>query len=358
MLWIDKHRPKTLNDTSFHKQTNDLLRSLAKDANGEARKDVPHLLFYGPPGAGKKTRILALLNEIYGSGVTRTKVEERSLKAKPGDTGVEAYVCSSSYHVEVCPADAGNKDVVIVQTLIKELATSQALGKDQPFKVVVLDAADNMSRQAQAALRRTMEKYVSSCRIFMSVECLSKIIAPLRSRCVCVRVPAPSVEDISNSLHEVARKEKIKIPEQLATTIAHESGRDLRRALLMFEAARAQKFPLPDQMDVPTTPWEDNIKEIVQLMMEEQSPKRMLVVRSRFYDLLSSCIPGHDIFKTMVKVIMTKITGEKALLHHTLVAAATYDHTMVLGQKEIFHLEAFAGRFMSLMKESLARREA
>jgi replication factor C subunit 3/5 len=356
MLWIDKHRPKTLNDTSFHKQTNDLLRSLAKDANGEARKDVPHLLFYGPPGAGKKTRILALLNEIYGSGVTRTKVEERSLKAKPGDTGVEAYVCSSSYHVEVCPADAGNKDVVIVQTLIKELATSQALGKDQPFKVVVLDAADNMSRQAQAALRRTMEKYVSSCRIFMSVECLSKIIAPLRSRCVCVRVPAPSVEDISNVLHEVGRKEKIKIPEQLATTIAHESGRDLRRALLMMEAARAQKFPLPDQMEVPTTPWEEHIKEIVQLMMEEQSPKRLLMVRSRLYDLLTTCIPGHDIFKTMVKVIMTKVADDKQLLFGTLHAAATYDHTMVLGNKEIFHLEAFAGRFMSLMKEKLSRQ--
>jgi replication factor C subunit 3/5 len=356
MLWVDKHRPKTLADTNFHQKTNDLLRSLAKNGEGETRKDVPHLLFYGPPGAGKKTRILALLHEIYGSGVTRTKVEERTLKTG-NSSGVEAYVCSSSYHVEVCPADAGNKDVVIVQSLIKELATSQALGKDQPFKVVVLDAADNMSRQAQAALRRTMEKYVSSCRIFMSVECLSKVIAPLRSRCVCVRVPAPSVEDVSNVLHEVARKEKIKIPEQLATTIAHESGRDVRRALLMMEAARAQKFPLPEQMDIPTTPWEDNIKEIVQLMMEEQSPKRMLVVRSRFYDLLSSCIPGHDIFKTMVKVIMTKITDDKQLLFQTLRAAAVYDHTMVLGSKEIFHLEAFAGSFMSLMKESLAKRE-
>jgi replication factor C subunit 3/5 len=139
------------------------------------------------------------------------------------------------------------------------------------------------------------------------------------------------------------------------TTIAHESGRDLRRALLMMEAARAQRFPLPEQMDIPTTPGEDNSKEIVQLMMEEQSPKRLLLVRSRLYDLLTTCIPGHDIFKTMVKVIMSKITDDKQLLFATLHAAATYDHTMVLGSKEIFHLEAFAGRFMSLMKENLAR---
>ena len=100
--------------------------------------------------------------------------------------------------------------------------------------MVVLNDADQLSRQAQAALRRTMEKclsktseswvtrvifisisptkarcvarYVGTCRIFMCVESLSKVIAPLRSRCVCLRIPAPSVEDVSNVLHQARRE--------------------------------------------------------------------------------------------------------------------------------------------------------
>jgi len=218
---------------------------------------------------------------------------------------------------------------------------------------VILNDADCLSRQAQAALRRTMEKYMGTCRIFMCVECLSKVIAPLRSRCVCVRIPAPSVEDISGVLHQVARKEKIKLPEQLATNIAYQSNRDLRRALLMLETARTQQYPLTDNQLIPSTPWEASIEEMVQLMMEEQTPKKMLQVRSRLYDLLTACIPGHQIFKTMVQVILPKVPDQ--LKCGVLHVASTYDHTMALGSKEIFHLEAFVSHFMTMYKEFLIR---
>jgi replication factor C subunit 3/5 len=346
MLWVDAHRPKSLDECTLHPETTALLRALAQSGN------VPHLLFYGPSGAGKKTRILALLQEIYGSSVHRAKVEVRSLKANATATPVEAQVLQSNFHIEVSPADAGNKDVVVVQQLIKEVASSNPLGTHS-FKVVVLNDADALSRQAQAALRRTMEKYVSSCRIFMCVENLSKVIAPLRSRCVCVRLPAPSVEDLSAVLHTVAQKEKIKVPEQLATNIAYQSGRDVRRAILTLEAARAQQYPLADNQPIPTTPWEANLREVVQMMMEEQTPKCLLQVRTRLYDLLTACIPAHLILKTLCSIITTKV--DPSLHLPVLHAAATYDHTRCLGQKDIFHLEAFVGRFMSLFKDFLTR---
>ena len=64
-LWVDKHRPKTLDALDFHKDVSERLRGMVK------RGDFPHLLVYGPSGAGKKTRILALLREAFGSAVEK-----------------------------------------------------------------------------------------------------------------------------------------------------------------------------------------------------------------------------------------------------------------------------------------------
>ncbi|GMF82731.1 unnamed protein product [[Candida] boidinii] len=71
-LWADKHRPKNLKDLDYHDDVSDRLRALASS------KDFPHLLIYGPSGAGKKTRVLSTLKELYGSGAERLKVDVRT----------------------------------------------------------------------------------------------------------------------------------------------------------------------------------------------------------------------------------------------------------------------------------------
>jgi replication factor C subunit 3/5 len=74
-LWIDKYRPTSLDALDYHPQQKELLKQIA------VAGDIPHLLFYGPSGAGKKTRVLALLNEIFGQNVYKVKCETRSFKA-------------------------------------------------------------------------------------------------------------------------------------------------------------------------------------------------------------------------------------------------------------------------------------
>ena len=116
-LWVDKHRPKVLESLDFHQDLSIRLKKLSEIA------DFPHLLFYGPSGVGKKTRVMSFLNEVYGSGVYKLKSELREFKVNPSSSStVECNIVSSNYHLDMTPADAEFHDKVIVQTLIKEMA--------------------------------------------------------------------------------------------------------------------------------------------------------------------------------------------------------------------------------------------
>jgi replication factor C subunit 3/5 len=95
--------------------------------------DCPHILFYGPSGAGKKTLVLALLREIYGPGVERIKVEAKQWKIESGSRKIEVdlTLLSSNHHVEMNPSDVGAyKDRYIVQEVIKEMARARPIGVD------------------------------------------------------------------------------------------------------------------------------------------------------------------------------------------------------------------------------------
>lgn len=120
-LWVDKHRPTSLSKLSLHGDVTNKLLALA------ASEEIPHLLFYGPPGAGKKTRVMALLREIYGAGMERVKLEHRSFQVSSSKT-IEVTTLGSNYHIECNPSDAGNSDRFVIQEVIKEIASHGNLG--------------------------------------------------------------------------------------------------------------------------------------------------------------------------------------------------------------------------------------
>lgn len=146
--------------------------------------------------------------------------------------------------MEITPSDVGNYDRVVVQELLKEVAQTQQvdLSAKQRFKVVVINEADHLTRDAQAALRRTMEKYSPNLRLILLANSTANIIAPIRSRTLLVRVALPTEDDICTVLRLAGKKEGWAYAEGLNKRVARESGRNLRRALLMFEAIYAQKY--------------------------------------------------------------------------------------------------------------------
>ncbi|KAF0295463.1 Replication factor C subunit 3 [Amphibalanus amphitrite] len=237
-LWVDKHRPTSLGKLDYHNEQASRLSKLVKSG------DFPHLLVYGPSGAGKKTRVMCLLRELYGAGVDKLRIEHQHFET-PSKRKIEIVTVASNYHIEVNPSDAGNNDRVVIQELLKTVAQTHQLNADsqRDFKVVIVTEADRLTKDAQHGLRRTMEKYMSTCRIVLVANSSSQVIPAIRSRCLAVRVPAPSHQQITDVLHAVCKKEGLALPSELAQRIAEKSGRNLRRALLMCETCRVQHSP-------------------------------------------------------------------------------------------------------------------
>lgn len=345
-LWVDKYRPRSFDELELNTQLSERLKQLCSSNN------FPHLLVYGPSGSGKKTRIAIILRELFGDHATKLKLETKNIKIPNKTTHVDLVTVSSSYHIELNPSDVGNQDRVVVQEVIKEIAQTTPLdATERPFKVVVLNEVDKLSKEAQHGLRRTMEKYMTTCRLILCCNSTCKVIEPVRSRCLMVRVPAPSVEEISKVLVSVCKKEKIVIPNELATRIAEQSERNLRRAILMLEATKNKHYPFQPQQPVDKADWEIFIIQLAKEIAEEQSQKRLLAVRGKLYELISHCIPPEVIIKSLTNELLKKLDSE--LKYELIKWAAFYEHRMQLGNKAIVHLEAFVAKFMAIYKRFL-----
>ncbi|PON38246.1 AAA+ ATPase [Parasponia andersonii] len=361
MLWVDKYRPKTLDQVLVHQDVAQNLKKLVTE------QDCPHLLFYGPSGSGKKTLILALIRQIFGASADKVKVENRTWKIDAGSRTIdlELTTLSSTNHVELSPSDAGFQDRYIVQEIIKEMAKNRPIdtkGK-KGFKVLVLNEVDKLSREAQHSLRRTMEKYSAYCRLILCCNSSSKVSEAIRSRCLNVRINAPKEEQVirlaiaivslgdtltctyvcSNLkdivmlgfryfvsynpiikvLEFIGKKEGLQIPSGFADRIVEKSNRSLRRAILSFETCRVQQYPFTSNQTIPPMDWEEYISEIACDIMKEQSPKRLYQVRLKLYELLVNCIPPEIILKRLLYELLRKLDAE---LKHEVCHWAAYYH--------------------------------
>lgn len=211
-----------------------------------------------------------------------------------------------------------------------------------------------------------MEKYSPNLRLILLANSTANIIAPIRSRTLLVRVAAPTVDEISGVLADSAKREGWPIVKGLHKRIAEESGRNLRRALLMYEAVHAQKYVWEEQFDrcvviltwssekvtdttpIPPPDWEALIAQIAKDMMDQHTPAQILVIRSKLYDLLTHCIPPTTILKTLTFKLIPQIDDD--LKSEIIKWSAFYEHRIRTGSKVIFHLEAFVAKFMRVIE--------
>ncbi|EKF30062.1 replication factor C, subunit 5, putative [Trypanosoma cruzi marinkellei] len=348
MLWVDKYRPKSLDEVELYPELTEVLKRLAES------QDLPHLLLYGPSGTGKKTRAMSVLRHVYGPSVYSLRLEHRSVQVTDSKV-VDIATLSSPHHIDINPSDAGNYDRVIVMQMIREIAQTVSLQSSTSngvkYKVVLLNEVDKMGRAAQHALRRTMEKYMSTCRLVLICNSTSRLIAPLRSRCLAVRVPSHSKENLTKVIRRVCELENRPLPSPaFMATVTQRSEGNLRRALLMVEAAAMTKVDFSGNgADIPQPDWRVFLDEIANDILSEQTPKKLHEIRGKFYNLLGQCVSGELILRLVLEKLMSAV--DPALRRPVVALAAQYDHNMKLGTKTIVHLEAFAAGVMQLLKQ-------
>eukprot|EP00796_Vickermania_ingenoplastis_P006627 gene6627-4747_t len=366
MLWVDKYRPRTLDETELYPEMTETLRRLA------ASKDIPHLLFFGPSGSGRKTRAMSLLRDVYGPGVAAVRLEHKSLAVTDSKV-VDIALLSSPHHMDMNPSDAGNYDRVVVMQMIKEMAKTVPLqrlrkrpdpiggitgatanaeeGLDAvPYKVVVLNEVDRMTKSAQHALRRTMEKYMKTCRLILICSSLSRLIAPLRSRCLAIRVPGHPQENLQRAVRRVCAGEGLMEPSDSFISLLYQRcDGNLRRGILMLEAAVMNKVDLSGAGgDIPLPDWKLFLQDAVQVILTEQSPKALHDVRRMYYDVLGHCIAGETVLRELTDALVASLPA--ALQPAIFRLAAQYDYNMRVGTKPVLHLEAFTAGVMQLAR--------
>ncbi|KAJ3217132.1 WD repeat-containing protein 35 [Dinochytrium kinnereticum] len=211
--WVEKYRPHTMENIASQEETVSVLKKTLQSGN------LPHLLFYGPPGTGKTSTILALSRELYGPELMRSRILELNASDERGIDIVREKVKNFA-RTTVSASSSGNKSC-------------------PPFKIIILDEADSMTTDAQAALRRTMETYSRVTRFCLICNYVSKIIDPLASRCAKFRFQPVGDETMRNRLQEICEKEQVEITPEAISAVCTASEGDMRRAIMMLQSAQS-----------------------------------------------------------------------------------------------------------------------
>jgi len=209
-MWAEKYRPKTLGNIVNQKEIVERLKSFVKSRN------VPHCIFAGPPGTGKTTAALCLTRDLYGD-VYREHIMELNASDERG--------------------------IDVVRDTVKTFARMKSIG-EIPFKVMILDEADNMTSDAQQALRRTMERYTETCRFILCANYSGKIIEPIQSRCAPFRFSYLPREEQDHYLKEIAEKEGMKLSSEGLEAIFEVCSGDLRKAINTLQASASLDKPV------------------------------------------------------------------------------------------------------------------
>ena len=261
-MWAEKYRPKHLSDMVNQKEIVERLKNFAKARN------VPHCIFSGPPGTGKTTAALCLARDLYGDNY-----REHLMELNASD----------------------ERGIDVVRETIKTFARSRSIG-EVPFKIMILDEADNMTTDAQQALRRTMEKYTESCRFIMCANYSGKIIEPIQSRCAPFRFSFLPKEEHDKYVYQIAQKENVTLLPDGLEAIFEVCGGDMRRAMNTLQSAASMNKPIDAKLVYAVTGRANPVD--VQKMLVTAVNGDFLEARKQMRDMLQKYgVPGSDIVR-------------------------------------------------------------
>jgi replication factor C small subunit len=317
LIWVEKYRPTRIDDIIDQDHVKARIKELL------TLKDLPHLLFFGPPGVGKTTMALAIARELYGDAW-----RENVLELNASD----------------------ERGITTIRERVKEFARTAPMGK-VPFKLVILDEADNMTSDAQQALRRIMEMYTSSVRFILLANYLSGIIEPIQSRCALFRFAPLPRDAVIARLREIASREGVKVTEEALEAIWEISQGDMRKAINTLQAAAATAKEITPDVVYKTVGYIEprEIIELVNTAFSGDFVKARDKLRALMYERGAS---GVEILRAIQRRILSgdiQVPDEAKV--EIAEAAADIDYRLTEGSDEEIQLSAFLARLMLIGKK-------
>ncbi|HLD89356.1 MAG TPA: replication factor C small subunit [Candidatus Nanoarchaeia archaeon] len=303
-IWTEKYRP---GDFSEIKGQKDIVKRVNAFVD---QKNMPHLLFSGPAGVGKTTLSLVIAKKLFEDGWRQNFLELNA---------------------------SDERGIDVVRNKVKDFARTKAIG-DVPFKIIYMDECDALTKEAQQALRRTMENFTQTTRFILSCNYSSKIIEPIQSRCAIFRFKPLDRKDIFEIIEGIAKKENLKISEKAKEALYETSNGDCRKLenILQSCAALSSEISEDNVYSLSSVAKPKEVKDVLEIALSN----RFIEARSKLLELmLSYGLSGLDVIKQIQKEVWNlNIDSRKKL--KLIDKCAESEFRMVEGSDEFVQLEA------------------
>jgi len=312
MMWVEKYRPHRLEDVMNQSEVKARLGPLLA-----RQQEMPHLLFAGPPGTGKTTVAQIVAETILGP-------------------------LKSDYTLSLNASD--ERGINTVRERVKTFASYSDRREGVPFRLVILDESDEMTRDAQTALRRIMEESSRFTRFILVCNYSSSIIEPIQSRCAIFRFSRVGAEEVVGYLRRIAKDEKLKAPAEVLESIYEATNGDLRQAInLLQAAAKDGQVTIESVNSITGAMVKGRVAEIVGLALggDFAGARQRLVELTKVYG-----IPESDFLRFANETVVA--TADGARMAEAVRILAEYDYRLVLGANPEIQLTAMLAQLAAL----------
>ena len=313
-VWLEKYRPKTLDEVVGQEDIVERLKSYVKSGN------LPHLLFAGPPGTGKTTCAIALARGLFG------------------DTWKSQFFEMNS---------SDERGIDVVRNKIKEYARMVPLGGS--FNVLFLDECDHLTGDAQAALRRTMEMYTKSSRFILSANYSSRIIEPIQSRTAVFRFRPLKPEAIRTYLARIAQAEGLQVSEKAVDALVYVASGDMRKAVNALQVAASVSTTIDEETLYKTasTARPEEVRKLIEVALAGD----FLGAREALDHLLIEYgLSGEDILRQIHRTVF-EVSLPDVYKVKLVDSVGEVEYRLVEGSNERIQLENLLARFVLFGQE-------
>jgi replication factor C small subunit len=304
-IWTEKYRPQDFSEIQGQKDVVSKVKAFVEQGN------MPHLLFAGPAGVGKTTLALAIGKRLF-----KDNRRQNFLELNASD----------------------ERGIDIIRNTVKDFARTRAIG-DVPFKIIYLDESDALTREAQQALRRTMENYTQTCRFILSCNYSSKIIDPIQSRCAVFRFKPLQKKDMLKIVDKIAKTEGLKMDEKAKEALFTISEGDCRRMENILQSCAAMEKSIKQETvySLASFAKPQEVKKFLELAMKG----KFIDARNLLLEvMLNYGLSGLDIIKQIQKEIWELNIDDKKKLKFVEKCGET-EFRLVEGSDEFLQLEAY-----------------